>query len=191
MRRAGVAVLGVLTLLATGCTTPTPAAVTTSPSPQPTFRCTPATGGDDYLCHEDEYDRMVARDARYAEAERVYRRSVELLHLLAERRQPLDDELGSLLTGDYLASTTERLELLTSAGVTVSGTAEVAWVRRATDAADPAAIALDVCVAPGTLTVTYRGRRMPEQAFQERVRFAEVDGALRIADSDTTTVDSC
>lgn len=116
---------------------------------------------------------------------------MELLHQLVERRQPLDDELESLLTGDHLASTTERLHLLTSVGVTVSGITEVARVRRATDAADPAAIALDVCVTPGTLTVTYRGRRMPDQAFQERARFAEVDGTLRIADSDTTTVDSC
>ena len=56
-------------VVAAGCT---PAAPT--PSPLPSFRCTPEAGGAEFDCSQAQYDEMVAKDALYAEAEVVYRK---------------------------------------------------------------------------------------------------------------------
>lgn len=45
-----------------------------SPTPVPTYACTPEAGGAEFSCSQQQYDEMVAKDKLYAEAEAVYRR---------------------------------------------------------------------------------------------------------------------
>ena len=57
-------------VLVVGCTPTTPP--TTAP-PTPTLLCTPEAGGIEAPCTQQQYDQMKAKDAQYAEAEKVYR----------------------------------------------------------------------------------------------------------------------
>ena len=79
---ASVAVLAALGLVA-GCQPATSvtvppaspsASVPESASPEPSFRCTPEAGGDEYDCSQAQHEEMVAKDALYAEAEEVARK---------------------------------------------------------------------------------------------------------------------
>lgn len=70
MRRTVAAVAAVAAVLLAGCV---PQAPSPTPSPTPTFMCTPEAGGTEAPCSEQEYQKMKAKDALYAEAEQVYR----------------------------------------------------------------------------------------------------------------------
>ena len=59
----------VLACLLAGCQPPAP-----SPTPVPSYRCTPEAGGAEFDCTQHQYDEMVAKDKLYAEAEAVYRK---------------------------------------------------------------------------------------------------------------------
>ena len=50
------------------------ASVPESASPEPSFRCTPEAGGEEYDCSQAQHEEMVAKDALYAEAEEVARK---------------------------------------------------------------------------------------------------------------------
>jgi hypothetical protein len=64
-----LAPLVVLACLLAGCQPPVP-----SPTPVPSYRCTPEAGGAEFDCTQHQYDEMVAKDKLYAEDEAVYRR---------------------------------------------------------------------------------------------------------------------
>ena len=87
----------ILGVLVAGCT---PAAAPT-PSPTPTVpQCTPEFGGDPFPCTQADHDAMVARQAQYAEAERVYEAYASLdQEELVARRQVPSDEMMALLGG--------------------------------------------------------------------------------------------
>lgn len=71
MRRTVAAVTAMAAVLMAGCGPQT--AVSPTPSPSPTFMCTPEAGGSEAPCSEQDYQKMKAKDALYAEAEQVYR----------------------------------------------------------------------------------------------------------------------
>ncbi len=48
-----------------------------TPTPVPTYRCTPEAGGAEFDCGQKQHDDMVAKDQLYAEAEAVYRKFFE------------------------------------------------------------------------------------------------------------------
>lgn len=71
MRRTVAAVTAMAAVLMAGCGPQT--AVSPTPSPSPTFMCTPEAGGSEAPCSEQDYQKMKAKDVLYAEAEQVYR----------------------------------------------------------------------------------------------------------------------
>ncbi|WP_342371884.1 hypothetical protein PCC79_11435 [Propioniciclava soli] len=177
-------------VLFAGCTPgvePTP-----EPTPEPTFQCTPEAGGDAYGCDQAEFEAMVARDEQYAEAERVYRRVQELQFDLMEAREPMNEELRSLMTGEYLELATSELRDALESGVSYRGNLEVAWVRRATDISDQGSVlALSTCLAPGSLVLTYEGEDSRPTSFQEQVFFKQEDGGLKVASNRVWEVAEC
>ncbi len=68
--KSGWALAVPIALLLVGCT---PTAPPSTAPPTPTFMCTPEAGGAESACSQQDYDKMKAKDALYAEAETVYR----------------------------------------------------------------------------------------------------------------------
>lgn len=118
----------ILGVLVTGCT---PAAAPT-PSPTPTVpQCTPEFGGDPFPCTQADHDAMVARQAQYAEAERVYREFNRLnAGEVSAREETPSPELLALATEGYGGITRELRTQTLSLG-TFDGELQIAWMRPA------------------------------------------------------------
>ncbi|MDN5571228.1 MAG: hypothetical protein L0G22_08250 [Propionibacteriaceae bacterium] len=192
MRRvaAGVGALCVWALLASGCVrTPEPSP---TPTPKPSFQCTPEAGGDAYPCDQHDYERMVQRDAEYVEAERIAKRVRELSDELLVSKQPINDELRSLATGETQAGLESALADASATGVDFSGAREIAWVKRAPYISDRGSvIALEVCTTPGTMTYTVDGVQYSPTSTLEQVFFSRSGEVLQISSIITSEVDQC
>lgn len=116
----------ILGALVAGCTPappPTPSPVPTVPS------CVPEFGGTPFPCTQAEYEASLKTQARYAEAERVFRQYVDLTNReYVDRRPAPSPELMELLGSAYGAGLAEvRADVLEAA--TYEGGVRVAWVR--------------------------------------------------------------
>lgn len=173
--------------------TPTEPVPSPTPSVQPTFQCTPESGeGDPTPCTSAEYEEMKERDALYAEAERILRRVDELSYELRRQRQPINDELASLLTGEQLASMTEFLADGQTSPVEVSGEVDTIWITRAPNIADSGSIlALESCAEPGTFKLVKDGEVQTPPTQLQQTFFVLVDSELRIVSGIYYDVESC
>jgi hypothetical protein len=194
---ASVAVLAALGLVA-GCQPATSvtvppaspsASVPESASPEPSFRCTPEAGGDEYDCSQAQHEEMVAKDALYAEAEEVYRR----FHAEATRisrtggvSEPTT-ELSATASGEFLADAMVFFSDLAERGIRAKGEDPlIASVGRLPGRKKgDSTVAIVVCT-DSRLWGYYQGRKRLWQGSLglDEVYFARADGVLRIVGAD-------
>lgn len=111
-----------------GCGSVTPV----SPSPSPTWECTPEAGGTPYPCGEVAFDRMKASDELYAQAEPIAR--AYLAEDIATKRDPhhtLSPEVSAKLSGTMVRALATYAQSLLHDNEWVDGpNPPVVWVRR-------------------------------------------------------------
>ncbi|WP_342371875.1 hypothetical protein PCC79_11390 [Propioniciclava soli] len=179
-------------VLFVGCAPAVEPTPSPEPSPVPTFQCTPEAGGEAYACDQAEYEAMVVRDEQYAEAERVYRRAMEIVNALTNSKQPINSELIAITTGSAQADFEKALLDISQDGAEYSGTPEIEWIRRAPDAVDQGSVvALEVCTSPGDQVVVVDGVPIPSSTAFERVFFRLEDGQMKMASGQAGEVASC
>ena len=185
-RRPLAAVLVALTLV--GCTTASPAYPT--PTAQPSPRCTPEAGGTPYPCGQTEYEQMQERARLYAEAETLYRRSVEL------RNEALTTDSANVeaLVAIAQGQAQEMLLADLKADETLQGSQFTApWVNRLPDhSREGSVVALESCVdsSAGTLIST-NGERRSGYAGIERTYYGGASGSLKMLYIESKLVDQC
>ncbi len=179
----------ILVALVAGCT---PAAAPT-PSPTPTVpQCTPEFGGDPFPCTQADHDAMMARQAQYAEAERVYREYSSLnAQELVDRREAPSDELLGLMAGDRAKYQAElRANALSAA--TFSGAPEVAWLRPTPSTTPAGPLAMHVCLDTHDWLVSFNdGSQGPQERRVDLVHFDTALETPRIADVALAEDQSC
>lgn len=180
-RGAHLLVMLLAAVLLVSCT-PTEPVPSPTPSVQPTFQCTPESGeGDPTPCTSAEYEEMKERDALYAEAERILRRSHDLSYELWAQRLPINDELQSLLSGDALAENTRALAGAAESSASIRGKTHIAWVVRAPSVSSKGSIvALESCVDPGTFEHTENGNTTTVPPVLQQSFFVILDGSMRL-----------
>lgn len=158
----------------------------TGPSSTPTPAvpmCTPEFGGDAYPCTQAEREQTLARDARYADAERVYREFVRLNTLeYVERRDDPSAELRSLVTSEY-ADVLAQIRKQSLSQATFSGSLRVDWVRPTPAEGSRWPMALLVCLDYRDLDVSFTdGTAGPSGRIANRVDFDVAPTRPQIAD---------
>ena len=172
--------LALVTCVALSACSPV-ATPTASPLPSmPVPTCTPEFGGEPFPCTESALEAQQKLDARYAEAERVLRRSNELE---AEQFSRTDGELAAELAalydpeGPYLEHMLAFAEV--AATFTLEGEFAVESVVRSPllEGDAPGTLALMMCVDGSRATLTPPGGK-PEPGISggTRVVFTETSG---------------
>lgn len=189
-RRLAVSAAVAVCLLA-GCQLPS-----MSPTPAPTFRCTPEAGGAEYECSQHQYDEMVAKDKLYAEAEAVYRRflleEVRLLRLGGvEEPSPV---INRTTNGAFKNQVMQDLRHAKADGVSVdAGSREVESVQRMVGVGKGGSlVALAVCVDSTSVHFTKKGKSAGfGTTTRDELYFGDVDGSLKIVGADGKEVPKC
>ncbi len=177
--------------LLTGCQ---PAAPT--PTPVPSYRCTPEAGGAEFDCSQKQYDDMVAKDKLYAEAEAVYRRFLaEEVRILREgwdgKPTPTLLEAAS---GEFLEGVLADLANATTNKVTVdTGDRQVEVAKRLVGVSKGGSVvSMSFCVDSRSVHFLRAGK---DAGFgditRDEVYFGEVDSTLKAIGADGLEVASC
>lgn len=177
--------------LLTGCIPTTP-----TPSPLPSYRCTPEAGGTEYDCTQKQHDDMMAKDKLYTEAEAVYRRFLAEDIRIA-RKGGVSDPTAELLattTGAFLNDVMAGYRDDKSRGITVRGGDRVvkSLTRLAGVAKAGSAVALRACVDSTSVEVYKAGKRLGAGLItSDELYFSQAAGALKILGADGKEVTSC
>lgn len=178
-------------VVAVGCT---PAAPT--PSPLPSFRCTPEAGGAEFDCSQAQYDEMVAKDALYAEAEAVYRKYLaEHIRILRAGGLGEPTEVLQMTTsGEFLSDAMVTYRDYAARQIEASGEdPQVLSLERAPGRAKTGSlVSMTSCVDARTLTFSeadeYLGRGT---LARDENYFARIDGVLKLIGVDGEQVEEC
>lgn len=183
MRRRVAAVTAMVAVLMAGCGPQTPSP---TPSPSPTFMCTPEAGGSEAPCSEQDYQKMKAKDALYAEAEQVYRTyQAEFLKVIraggADQLTPgLESVAGSQ---DVRTVILGELQLFKRDGLRIEGPGAeiVKVVRRPGLVRGASQVTMEFCVDSRSTNV-FRGSKKVNSGIlgRDTVYFGTVEGALRM-----------
>ena len=182
-------------LVLAGCT---PTAPPSTPAPTPTFMCTPEAGGAESPCSQQDYEKMKARDAQYAEAEKVYREYLDeyVRVMKAGGGTQLTAELEGLLGTQKLRELMlDRMKYYKSQGLRAVGpgiTVKSA-VRLTSLTLAGSVAAIRFCIDAKGMA-TYRGtvKQGDWGASQETIHFSSTDsGSLKITSSTVKRVKSC
>ena len=181
----------VVACLLTGCQ---PAAPT--PTPVPTYRCTPEAGGAEFECSQKQYDDMVAKDKLYAEAEAVYRRFLaeDLRIGRAGGVTEPTEELLAVATGAFLDDVIAGYREDKSQGITVRGGDRLlkSLKRLVGVAKAGSSVALGVCVDSSSVEVFRAKRRIGSGLItSDELYFGQAKGVLKILGADGEEVESC
>ena len=195
MRRTVAAVAAVAAVLLAGCVPQAPPSPT--PSPTPTFMCTPEAGGTEAPCSEQEYQKMKAKDALYAEAEQVYRTyQAEYAKVIRKGGSTtlspgLKATIGS---PEVSASVLRGLRYFHDNGLRLKGEASViaSAAREPSRDRGGSVVAMTFCV-DGRKTTVFKGSKRQGSGIVgiDTVYFALRDGSLRMASVDSKVVSSC
>ena len=167
-----------------------------SPSPVPTWRCTPEAGGEEFDCSQRQYDEMVAKDKLYAEAEAVYRRFFEenaRLFRLGGIAEPTA-VLQATAAGDYLDDSMEQYRSMLSSGQKVAGgEIRLAWIRRTPgQAMKGSVLSIEACIDMSSADVVDSGGSSESGIVGiEQLFFGRFDGSLKIQNSAWEEIKSC
>jgi len=178
-------------VVAVGCT---PAAPT--PSPLPSFRCTPEAGGAEFDCSQAQYDEMVAKDALYAEAEAVYRK------FLAEDTRIMraggvaepTDVILETTSGAFLEDVMSQYREFEQEGLKAEGSGpDLISVKRAAGNSKAGSLAAMVtCVDGSSFEFIRDGKSVSRgTAVQNENYFSRVDGVLKVIGADGRQVEAC
>lgn len=170
----------------TGCV-PQPVA---TPTPTPTYACTPEAGGAEYRCDQRDYEAMKAKDALYAEAWQVYERLSKERDRLYREGLPADDATVALTTGDateQVRAGHHNTPKLTGGDVRVSLLHRNPGLVRG-----GSVVSLDVCRDASELTIA-SGPDAGAKAsvWIERVYFIGPSGGLRLNYFESKKVATC
>lgn len=195
MRFVPALVVGALgaTLALTGCGAPPVS--TPSPTPVPTFLCTPEAGGVEYPCDQRSYDDMKAKDALYAEAEAVYRRFFEednRIQLSGDYR--LTPTIESTTSGTFREALLDVYAQLADMRITGSGgPPALTWLRRQPGLSrEGSIVALESCVDATGVAVLQAGKPAGTGFINRNTYFFVRDGdALKIQTAEGGQVQEC
>ncbi|MBK8459540.1 MAG: hypothetical protein IPL43_04545 [Micropruina sp.] len=191
--RIAVSALSAVMVLA-GCTPTTPV---TSPSPAPTFQCTPEAGGVAAPCSQAEFEQMQKTDALYAEAERVYRK------YLAEDERVARQGGAAQLTKGYketigdpviLRQTLKIIKQNKAEGrVMRGGDVRLIWLKRTPALSVKASLAaLAACIDASSSRLYMNGEYVGQGAiYQEEVFYQMFGDDLKISSLNYEMVQSC
>lgn len=177
--------------LLTGCVPPVP-----TPSPLPSYRCTPEAGGAEFDCSQKQYDDMVAKDKLYAEAEAVYRRFLaEDVRIAREGgvSEPTE-ELLATATGAFLDDVLAGYRDDKGQGITIRGGDRIikSLARLPGVAKAGSSVALRVCVDSTSVDVFRAEQRVGSGLItSDDLYFGRADGVLKILGADGKEVKSC
>ncbi|MCA0297053.1 MAG: hypothetical protein LCH96_17415 [Actinobacteria bacterium] len=190
-RRLAVTILAAACLL-TGCQP----ATTPTPTPAPSWTCTPEAGGEQFSCSQHQYDDMVAKDKLYAEAEAVYRK------FFAEnsriyRAGGIDEPTATLLettTGQYLRDSMTLYRSLRNTQTKVVGgdIKLVSLLRLPGVSSGGSLVALRACIDTTSAEIRAPGEK-PEAGYIgiEQLFFARVEQQMKIQSSMWQEVEAC
>ena len=171
--------------------TPADPIPTATPTPEPTFQCTPIFSGDVYDCDQTEVDELAAERARYDEAADLYRQVMSGTEVLLAEKRPMSDELSSMLTGEYLEKTTDMLSRFAASSREISGHRTIEWSSPLSNVNQGSDLAIEVCSSPGTFTAVNDGVTADKVSILEYI-FLETDGdSMLVASSRNTVVEAC
>ena len=179
-------ILATITLLFTGCTGPE----------QPTYSCTPETGGAPFPCYKAQWELYQKQDRLYTEAETVYRK------FIAEEERifriggvtKLTPVLEETTTGNFQKYRLKRyLDMGKTRTHLTGGTFVVAWIKRKPAALEPgSAVALDICVEGSAATFQARGQADWAAAnTRDTFQFVKERDLLKISSALGESVESC
>ncbi len=168
----------------------TPSAPVTAsvvPSPQ----CTPELGGPASPCTQQQYDAMKAKDAQYAEAERVYRAFFDVDQQVTKSGQLAPTVVSDYLAEPALATYTSRHAEQHAKGLTGTGTIALAWLRRSAPE-QGALVSISSCVDGTGLGVhSSAGDQGAGVRFEAVMSFKESEGKLKIFRQTSKEVTKC
>lgn len=177
--------------LLTGCVPPVP-----TPSPLPSYRCTPEAGGAEFDCSQKQYDDMVAKDKLYAEAEAVYRKffDEDSRILRAGGTAEATEVLLATTTGaflddsmDYYRSLQKERTRLVGGEIRLISLTRVAGISK-----QNSAVVLKACIDATTTQMETDGK--PSGAGRsgtDLLYFGPSGGPLKIQGADGTEGESC
>lgn len=164
------------------------------PTPSPTYVCVPEKGGEAVPCGPIEFEQAQKRDARYNEAEAVFRR----FWAEQNKQSAMDNPEFTSVMGETTSGLFEEdVRTALTPGVfrkRIEGEVRLVRVERL----------LGYSRSGSTLTMRFcadaRGAKFenPEsgeteagRAYEERIYFAPIDGTLKLVDADMKRVESC
>ena len=186
------AITFVMACLLAGCQP----AVLPTPTPAPSYRCTPEAGGAEFDCTPHQYDDMIAKDKLYAEAEAVYRKFLaEDARILraggVARATPILLETAS---GEFLDNVMKNYKTLVERSVVAKGDGPrlVHFERAPGRSKTGSEVSVNVCVDGSSLEFSEAGRSLGRgEKASDDTYFAHIDGVLKIIGADGSQVKSC
>jgi hypothetical protein len=191
MAKSFVLVLSLLSALGllAGCTPADPAG-------QPTYSCTPETGGTPFPCYKvqrDEYDKL---DALYAEAEAVYRRYLAEDERIS-RAGGVDEATPAMqetMTSTVAAQALETYRTFKRDRMRIEGGAlRLSWIKRQPKKLRPGmAVAFLTCIDGSSARLVQAGSAdLPVGFISGTVQLARDGETLKVALIDGDQVTSC
>lgn len=178
MRALAAAVLA--STLLVGCQSPA-----ATPTPTPSYSCTPEAGGTPAPCTQAEFEQMQKMDALYAEAEAVnatFRAEMERHYRMGGAT-----ELSTVFLETTAGPAREALlefqrEMHAAKRKSVGGEIRIVWVKRnAGESMQGSEVSLRVCVDGRTTRVEQDGEVIGQgNATVDIMYFSTVDGQLKL-----------
>jgi hypothetical protein len=191
-----VSALTAALVLLSGCTPAAPL-TTVSPTPVPTFQCTPEAGGTPSPCSQAEFEQMQKMDALYAEAERVYRKYLAedervakqggALELTTAYRETIGDPLILQQTLQILRNNKKQGRHMRG------GEFRIAWLKRRPEVSSRnSVVALRACVDASSSRLYVKDKYLGQGAVYEEESFFNYFGdSLQISNLSYELVESC
>ncbi|MFZ1412001.1 MAG: hypothetical protein WAS07_11125 [Micropruina sp.] len=192
--RIALSALSAALLVLAGCT---PTVPVSSPTPAPTFQCTPEAGGAEAACSQAEFERQQKMDALYAEAELVYRKYVaEDVRVArtggADRlSEAYTDTIGDEALLDQILEINR--ELKQRRAEVRGGKVLIAWVHRKPGVSiEGSLLALEACVDASASKNFQAGEYVRDGVlFKESSYFKMYESKLKISSLSYRMVKSC
>ena len=174
----------------TGCQPPAP-----TPSPLPSYRCTPEAGGAEFDCSQKQYDDMVAKDKLYAEAEAVYRKFFDE-DVRIYRAGGVDQPTAVLLEtahGQFVEDSMDLYRGLKADSRRLQGDVRlVSLVRKPGISKESSVVVFAACTDARSATVLEHGKAVGHGfLIEELIYFGRFDGILKIQGADGQQEGKC
>lgn len=167
-----------------------------TPSPAPTYACTPEAGGSPYPCNELQHKQQKDLDALYTEAEAVntkLRAEMDRLYRAGGTAE-LTPILRDTTTGEARAALQRLMAGMKADALTsVGGEIRIVSVKREPGTSiQGSLVTLIVCVDASTTQVHKAGQYLHDgSAVLDHMYFSREDGSLKVSYVKGKAVDTC